>query len=152
MSIMVNPDKFPIFEENKEKRYDHIKSIEHSDFLDRPAKNKINYTEIVKFPCPHCGKEAEADISIVLSSYPGQYNYYCPHCGAYGSVLCSEVDGYRFKQNVWETITSPLLFGIKCIICGEESSFEGNPVTPYVCPKCKKAVMKMRRLIEEDND
>ena len=135
----------------KEQNYEHIKSIEHSDFLDRPAKNKINYAEIVKFPCPHCGKEAEADTSVVLSSYPGQYDYYCPHCGAHGSVLCSEVDGYRFKQNVWDAIGSPRLFGIKCIICGEEIilNLDENKNQILVCEKCKKAVLKVRKMLEE---
>jgi endogenous inhibitor of DNA gyrase (YacG/DUF329 family) len=112
----------------------------------------MHHMEIVKFPCPECGKEAEADISIVLSSYPGQYNYHCPHCGAHGSVLCSEVDNYRFNKKVWDAIGSTKLHGTKCIICGEETTFAGEIEHPYICKKCKKAVLAMRKLLEEKDD
>ena len=34
--------------------------------------------------CPKCGDVAEVDISMVLTSYPPQYQWSCPHCGATG--------------------------------------------------------------------
>ena len=129
-----------------------IKGIIHTDYFDRPATNTIIYSETVKFSCPKCGEEADVDTSIVLSSYPGQYNYHCPHCGANGFILCSEVDNYRFNKKVWDAIGSTRLHGTKCIICGEAVTFTGNIEQPYVCQKCKDAVMKMRKLLEEHYD
>lgn len=112
----------------------------------------MHHMERVTFPCPHCGKDAEADVSVVLSSYPGQYSYYCPHCGAHGSVLCSEVDKHTFDKKVWDAIGNTRLHGTKCIICGEETTFAGEIEHPYICKKCKKAVLAMRKLLETIDD
>ena len=107
----------------------------------------MHHIERVSFPCPKCGKDAEADVSIILSSYPGQYGYYCPHCGAHGSVLCSEVDEYRFNKKVWDAIGSTRLHGTKCIICGEETTFAGEIDHPHICKNCKEAVIAMRKAL-----
>lgn len=32
--------------------------------------------------CKKCGKLANVDDTVVLTSYPPQFNYSCPHCGA----------------------------------------------------------------------
>ena len=58
----------------------------------------MNHIERVSFPCPKCGKAAEAD--IVLTSDPPQYSYYCPYCGSHGSISCSYVDRYQFNKKV----------------------------------------------------
>ena len=52
----------------------------------------VDHIERVSFPCPKCGKAAEADISIILTSDPLQYSYYCPSCGTHGYIPCSYVD------------------------------------------------------------
>jgi len=117
----------------------------------KQTTSAMHHIERVSFPCPKCGKEAEADVSVVLSSYPGQYSYCCQHCGAHGSVLCSEVDNYCFDKKVWDAIGSAKLHGAKCIICGEETAFAGEVDRPYICKKCKKAVLAMRKLLEENN-
>ena len=132
-----------------EGKYENIKEIIHSDFLDRPATTTVMHDATVDFPCPECGGEAEADVSVVLTTYPGQYNYHCPHCGATGSVLCAEVDKYSFDKKVWDAMSSAMLHGAKCIICGEEIAFAEEIERPYVCQKCKKAVLAMRRLLEK---
>lgn len=38
---------------------------------------------------------------------------------------------------------------VKCIICGETKIFENDYYTPFVCEKCKAAVMKVRKESEE---
>ena len=133
-----------------------FKGIIHTDYFDRPATNTIIYSEIVKFPCPECGEEADVDIGVVLTSYPGQYTYHCPHCGKSGSILCSEVDTYRFHKDVQREIGQYIrgksFYGVECIICGEETHQYNDLNKPYVCPKCKKAVMTVRKILEEKDD
>ena len=47
-------------------------------------------TFILYCKCPKCGKEANVDASMVLTSYPPQYNFSCPHCGHHGYVFCKD--------------------------------------------------------------
>ena len=111
------------------------------------------HIERVSFPCPKCGKAAEADITVVLTSDPPQYSYYCPYCGAHGSISCSYVDRYQFNKKVWDVIEDVTVHQAHCIICGEETSFADKINSPYICENCKKAILKLRKLLEdEDND
>jgi transcription elongation factor Elf1 len=92
---------------------------------------------------------------MVLTSLPPKYQYSCPHCGAQGYVLCSEVSNYRFRADVLDVIRNAALYSVKCLICGEEHEFRGNTEQPYICDKCKNAVIKMRKIfeaIEEEED
>ena len=84
----------------------------------------MDHIERVSFPCPKCGKAAEADTTVVLTSDPPQYSYYCPYCGSHGSISCSYVDRYQFNKKVCDVIedavestTTPQAH---CIICDEE--------------------------------
>ena len=40
----------------------------------------------------------------------------------------------------------------KCIICGEETPSVNKINGPYICENCKKAVLKLRKMLEEDED
>jgi len=40
--------------------------------------------------CKKCGKQAEVDTSVTLTSYPAKYSYHCPECGEHGYIYCSE--------------------------------------------------------------
>ena len=113
----------------------------------------VDHIERVSFPCPKCGKAAEADISIILTSDPLQYSYYCPYCGSHGSIPCSYVDQYQFYKKVWDAAESDATPHAHCIICGEEISSVNKINGPYICENCKKAILKLRRMLEdEDND
>ena len=117
----------------------------------------MNHIERVSFPCPKCGKTAEADITVVLTSVPPQYSYYCPYCGSHGSISCSYVDRYQFNKKVWDVIDdaveSTATPQTHCIICGEETSSVNKINGPYICENCKKAILKLRRMVEDkDND
>ena len=115
----------------------------------------MDHIERVSFPCPRCGKAAEADIMVVLTSDPPQYSYYCPYCGSHGSISCSYVDHYQFNKKVWDVIEDAVestTTQAHCIICGEETSFAGKISGPYVCENCKEAVVAMRKALGTWND
>ena len=112
----------------------------------------VDYIERVSFPCPKCGKAAEADTLVVLTSDPPQYSYYCPYCGSHGSISCSYVDQYQFNKKVWDAIDNATTPQAHCIICGEEISSINKINGPYICENCKEAVIAMRKALGTWND
>ena len=112
----------------------------------------VGHIERVSFPCPKCGKAAEADTTVVLTSDPPQYSYYCPYCGSYGSISCSYVDQYQFNKKVWDVIEDAATPQAHCIICGEETLFTDKISGPYICENCKEAVIAMRKALGTWND
>ena len=112
----------------------------------------VGHIERVSFPCPKCGKAAEADTMVVLTSDPPQYSYYCPYCGSHGSISCSYVDQYQFNKKVWDAVESDSTHRAYCIICGEEASFIDKINGPYICENCKEAVIAMRKALGTWND
>ena len=100
--------------------------------------------------CGKCGQIAEVDTSMVLASYPPQYNYYCPHCDNHGYTYCSEVF-YDTKIAQLETIpTETGTFATPCLICGESIPVSMLDNHSKICKKCKKAILKLRKMLEED--
>ena len=101
--------------------------------------------------CGKCGKMAEVDTSMVLTSYPPQYNYYCPHCHHHGYTWCDDV---VTREQDTEIDTNNQTILTTCLICGETTAIPAKPNynKNVVCNKCKKAVMKLRRLMECDSD
>ena len=112
----------------------------------------MDHIERVSFPCPKCGKAAEADIMVVLTSDPPQYSYYCPYCGSHGSISCSYVDQYQFNKKVWDVIEDAATPQAHCIICGEETLFTDKISDHYICENCKEAVVAMRKALGTWND
>ena len=112
----------------------------------------VGHIERVSFPCPKCGKAAEADTMVVLTSDPPQYSYYCPYCGSHGSISCSYVDQYQFNKKVWDAIDDAAAHQAYCIICGEETLFTDKINGPYICENCKEAVIAMRKALGTWND
>lgn len=55
---------------------------------DARLRDKIN---LKKVKCKKCGAEAIANIAMVLTSDPPQYNVDCPNCGRV-YMFCSEVN------------------------------------------------------------
>lgn len=101
--------------------------------------------------CGKCGKMAEVDTTIVLTSYPPQYNYYCKHCGTHGYTFCDNV--VRSESDA-EIDPDNQVILTTCLICGERTTI---PATPnynknVICDKCKKAVLKIRAMEEQIND
>lgn len=100
--------------------------------------------------CKKCGQVAEVDTSIVLTSNPPKYTYHCPHCGEHGYIYCSEV---FYDTKVAQFETSPLeinSLATPCLICGEPVPVSMLDNHSKICEKCKKAILKLRKMLEED--
>ena len=92
--------------------------------------------------CPKCGDVAEVDTSMILTSYPPQYQWSCPHCSATGYIHCGEVESINpvvFKK-------TGARFATHCKICGDKILIYGDE-NPEVCKNCKEAVLAMRRAL-----
>jgi Zn finger protein HypA/HybF involved in hydrogenase expression len=100
--------------------------------------------------CKKCGRRAEVDTSIVLTSYPPQYNYHCPHCGEHGFILCSEAY-YETKSfdNLEKLPELSSQLAVSCLICGEPVPSNTLNYEAAVCEKCKKAILKLRKMLED---
>lgn len=62
--------------------------------------------------CKKCGNELKVDTSVILTSYPPQYNAYCPVCDERTYVYCNEynselnrlkIEEY-FNNQQWEPV------------------------------------------------
>ena len=119
------------------------------------------YTDLNKAycKCSNCGQVAEVDASVVLTSDPPKYNYHCPHCNNSGYVLCSEVFYDQKAVSISPSISSlkdaPIeICGVtSCLICGAHIKVSMCDSHVKICDKCKKAVLKLRKMLEDkDND
>lgn len=125
--------------------------------------------------CPSCGEIVQVDTSMILTSNPPQYKWECPKCGRTGTTSSKDIiafenqkpmrtsgyiqkideadpgvgvtttnatgDGYN-TINAVPSIYSPMT---ECEICGEEFKFDSRS---YICPKCREAVVKIRKLFD----
>lgn len=48
--------------------------------------------------CKKCGNELKVDTSVILTSYPPQFNAYCPVCDERTYVYCDEYFGQHFQK------------------------------------------------------
>lgn len=128
-------------------------------------------TEPIK--CPKCGAIVNVKTNMVLTSYPPCYEWKCPKCGetgytkstdtitfenqtlirtlpyiqkvgeadtGVGSVTTTNATGDGYNTiNAVPSICSPMT---ECEICGEEFKFDSRS---YICPKCREAVVKLRK-------
>ena len=103
--------------------------------------------------CPNCGKFAKLDPEI-LTSYPPKRRYRCSHCGEIGVDFCHNLH-IIYEDQKPET-AEEWHIGSKratdCIICGETTEFYGDITHPFICGKCKRAIKRLRKFLEEDND
>lgn len=125
-------------------------------------------TEPIK--CPKCGAIVNVKTNMVLTSYPPCYEWKCPKCGETGYTKSTDTitfenqiglatSGYIQKVSepdpgVGVTTTNaddittiditPAIYSTntKCIICSEEFGFDGEH---RICPKCREAIVKLRR-------
>ena len=124
-----------------------------SDCVLRPFEHEKTYIK-----CPHCGKAALVDMSMVLTSYPPQYNYYCEHCDIPGFIFCHEVSENQIgiKEVNLRSIEVPESSGmlcIDCLICGAPVPSHRHGYEVGICEDCKKAILKLRKMLEDkDND
>ena len=125
--------------------------------------------------CPKCGAIVKVDLYKILTSNPPCYEWTCPNCGEKGNTKHGDIitfenqigretcatsgyiqkvdepdlgvgvtitnatgDGYT-TINAVPSICSPMT---ECEICGEEFKFDSRS---YICPKCREAVVKLRK-------
>ena len=115
------------------------------------------YTDLNKAycKCSNCGQVAEVDASVVLTSDPPKYNYHCPHCNNSGYVLCSEVfyDPKVAPSSPLKVAPIEMCMVTSCLICGESVPVSMWDNHSKICDKCKKAILKLRKMMEdEEND
>lgn len=95
--------------------------------------------------CKKCGKLANVDDTVVLTSNPPQFNYSCPHCGYSGYIFCSDA----FETPREESAEAKILKKL------EEISVELNKlrkdvdsVSKYVFSGADAAVSEAQKTIE----
>ena len=98
--------------------------------------------------CPHCGNYAKVDTSMVLTSNPPQYNYYCEHCGHSGYTKCSDVERGGWLE-IPKVSNPETLLAAPCLVCGESVPVSILDNHSKICEKCKKAILKVRKMIED---
>lgn len=124
--------------------FDQLKSS-ISDCMLHPFEREKEYIK-----CPHCGEAAEVNTSMVLTSYPAQYGYHCEHCDKHGFIFCHDLENLRIKtatiklENIENALCTP------CLICGEPVPVSMLDNHSKICEKCKKAVLKVRKMLEEE--
>lgn len=140
------------------KENDFEVKLEHSDIMGQKAINAIYCGQPEEHViCPNCGETANLDPEV-LTSMPPQRRIRCPHCGYVGSEFCHNL------QVFYDTPNKPWAFGAiksenlisytKCIICGDSVAFNMTAQEPsaHVCDNCKKAILKLRKMLEDNND
>ena len=128
------------------------------------------YKPVQPIRCPKCGTTVNVNTSMILTSNPPCYEWTCPNCGKKGYTkqgdiitfenqigratsgdiqklgeLNPDVDITATNANDLETIDiRPAIYSTntKCIICGEEFGFDGEH---RICPKCREAIVKLRK-------
>ena len=135
------------------------------------------YKPIAPIRCPKCGTTVNVNTSMILTSNPPCYEWTCPNCGEKGYTKQGDIitfenqtkratlpyiqkvgesdpgvgvtttdatgDGYN-TINAVPSICSPMT---ECEICGEEFKFDSRS---YICPKCREAVVKLRKTAVTD--
>lgn len=130
------------------------------------------YKPVQPIRCPKCGTTVNVYTSMILTSNPPCYEWTCPNCGkkgytkqgdiiTFGNQVGGGTSGYIQKidepdPGVGVTTTNaddiktiditPAISATntRCIICDEEFKFDDEH---RICPKCREAVMKVRKNI-----
>ena len=128
------------------------------------------YKPVQPIRCPKCGTTVNVNTSMILTSNPPCYEWTCPNCGEKGYTKQGDIitfenqiipatSGYIQKVDepdlgVGVTTTNasdletidirPAIYSpmTECEICGEEFKFDSRS---YICPKCREAVVKLRK-------
>lgn len=130
---------------NSLKEENPLKTTNSQDCILRPFEQEKVYIK-----CPHCGGLAEVDTSMVLTSYPPQYNFYCGECKHHGYVFCHELSERQVKK-IPEKVAALDNLSTSCLVCGE--SVPAKTLYQFevvVCEKCKKAILKVRKMLEDN--
>lgn len=128
------------------------------------------YKPVQPIRCPKCGTTVNVNTSMILTSNPPCYEWTCPNCGKKGNTKQGDIitfenqtipatSGYIQKvdepdlgvgitttnaEDIETIDISPAIYSTntKCTICGEEFGFDGEH---RICPKCREAIVKLRK-------
>ena len=105
--------------------------------------------------CKKCGKIVTADTSRSLTSDPPKYSYYCPFCDNNDFVYDNELyyDGEIEQLDRNLTGDNDTVGVVYCLICEERiplSRLEWEGSHTKICDKCKKAILKLRKMFDEE--
>lgn len=105
--------------------------------------------------CKKCGEIVMVDTSRALTSDPLKYSYYCPFCDNDGSVYYNELYSDKASAKLADNLTrdDDTVGVVYCMICEERIplsrlEWEGNHLK--ICKKCKKAILKLRKMFDEE--
>lgn len=121
------------------------KTTNIEDCVFRPFEHEKEYIK-----CPYCGEAAEVNTSMVLTSYPPQYGYHCDHCNKHGYIYCHELGSKRLQvatieqENIEDVLCTP------CLVCGMPVATKSLSYEAAICDDCKKAILKLRKMLEEE--
>lgn len=124
--------------------FDPSKTINIDDCALRQFEQEKTYIK-----CPHCGKAAEVNTSIILTSCPPQYGYHCDHCNKHGYIYCHELGSKRLQvatieqENIEDVLCTP------CLVCGAPVATKSLTYEAAICEDCKKAILKLRKFLEK---
>lgn len=135
------------------------------------------YKPIVPIRCPKCGTTVNVNTSMILTSNPPCYEWTCPNCGEKGYTKQGDIitfenqngratSGYIRKvdepdpgvgrvtttnatgdgYNTINGVLSIYSTSTQCEICGEEFEYDAKHM--HICPKCREAVVKTRKLFD----
>lgn len=93
--------------------------------------------------CPKCGTTVNVNTSMILTSNPPCYEWICPNCGEKGNTKHGDVKSDYKLNNVINHFDTLFRTSVRCDICDEEFENDGH----NICPKCREAVMKVRKNI-----
>lgn len=99
--------------------------------------------------CSRCNTIVKVDANKMLLSQPPRYKWTCPYCGEKGVVFENQISGGFTTTNatIDDNIdnATPAIYSTttECEICGEEFKYDAKHM--HICPKCREAVMKVRK-------
>ena len=113
------------------------------------ASTKVNTSYCI---CKKCGEIVPVDTSMALLSDPPKYNYHCPHCNNSGYAYSNELFSYIITTDAQygSNPTVPIIETAPCLICGEPVPVSMWENHAKICDKCKKAILKVRKMFEEE--
>ena len=108
--------------------------------------------------CKKCGEIVTAYTSKALTSDPPKYSYYCPFCDNNDFVYYNELFSDKKSAQLYSDTTritgdNDTVGVVYCLICEEcipVSRWEWEGDHTAICEKCKKAILKLRKMFDEE--
>ena len=89
---------------------------------------------------------------LLIYHHSSKYNYICPHCNNSGYAYSNELFSYVITTDAQygSNPTVPIIETAPCLICGEPVPVSMWENHAKICDKCKKAILKLRKMFDEE--